>query len=625
MGKVEEKTNGKAYVGEENLDSKSNSNEKEKLPKSNEIKSSTSSDIIEDEEDELEGGRFGYGRFTPDWLQCCNNAKGFLVGYSFFVIVQGMLVNGFVNVSITTLEKRFGLKSSETGIISVGYDIAFCILTMFVTYFGNRSHRPRIIAIGAFILGLGALMFFLPHFTTGLYSYEDGFEILCTGKEGSDDCTSSSSYLSNYVYVFIFAQIIHGIGCTPLYTLGLAVIEDSVPKESASLYLGGEVAKNENFGNSYKDFPKALLMLAKNKTYVLVTLADCSEAILLSGFTTFLPKIIENEFQQTAGLAAIMAGVISIPGGIIGHIVAGLIIKCFKLRTASILKFNIVCCLCVCALSPSLLMYCRNRDVAGITEPYGNDTMMEGLVSTCNEDCICQEEFYIPVCGLDGLNYFSACAAGCKEAIPNGTLTYYNNCSCINAEPNKDGWQAYPGNCKTNDCNSLGPFLAVFCFCVMFTFMSSTPALVVTFRILPEKIRTFGLGVQWLFIRALGTIPGPIMFGNVIDLTCILWQKRICDDSKGSCWIFNAEDLAINALIISIAVKITSSILFGLACFFYKPTSETEPGDDVTKEEIKMNDDMTATVNEAFESDLSDTELEKGRTFSENGEPYTAL
>uniref|UniRef100_F6TIF0 Solute carrier organic anion transporter family member n=2 Tax=Ciona intestinalis TaxID=7719 RepID=F6TIF0_CIOIN len=664
---------------------------------------------------ELEGGRFGYGRFTPDWLQCCNNAKGFLVGYSFFVIVQGMLVNGFVNVSITTLEKRFGLQSSETGIISVGYDIAFCILTMFVTYFGNRSHRPRIIAIGAFILGLGALMFFLPHFTTGLYSYEDGFETLCTGKEGSDGCTSSSSYLSNYVYVFIFAQIIHGIGCTPLYTLGLAVIEDSVPKESASLYLGignaasifgpvlgygvggivlgiwvdfdkvasdeitltpvdprwvgawwlgimismacafllvipfagfprqfkgtakyrrmktaevdkdtgGEVAKNENFGNSYKDFPKALLMLAKNKTYVLVTLADCSEAILLSGFTTFLPKIIENEFQQTAGLAAIMAGVISIPGGIIGHVVAGLIIKCFKLRTASILKFNIVCCLCVCALSPSLLLYCRNRDVAGITKPYGNDTTMEGLVATCNEDCVCQEEFYIPVCGLNNVNYFSACAAGCKEVVPNGTLTYYNNCSCINVEP-VDGWQAYPGNCKTNDCNSLGPFLAVFCFCVMFTFMSSTPALVVTFRILPEKIRTFGLGVQWLFIRALGTIPGPIMFGNVIDLTCILWQKRLCDDSKGSCWIYNAKDLAINALIISIAVKITSSVLFGLACFFYKPTSETEPGDDVTKEE-EMVDNITATVNEAFESDLSDTELEKCKTFSENGELYTVL
>uniref|UniRef100_H2YEM1 Solute carrier organic anion transporter family member n=1 Tax=Ciona savignyi TaxID=51511 RepID=H2YEM1_CIOSA len=583
----------------------------------------------------------------------------------------------FINVSITTLEKRFGLRSSEAGVISVGYDIAFCILTMFVTYFGSRSHRPRIISVGAFLLGVGGLIFSLPHFTTGLYSFEEGFaskwftvaQPTNSAADHGDGCASGASYLSNYVYVFIFAQLINGVGCTPLYTLGLAVIEDSVPKESASLYLGignaasifgpvlgyglggvvlsfwvdfdqidtsnvnltpsdprwvgawwlgtmismacafllvipfagfpaqfkdilyghdyrsarqpfthflntgtaqfrrmknaevdkttgGEVAKEENFAKSYKDFPKALMMLAKNKTYVFVTLADCSEAILISGFTTFLPKIIESEFQQSAGTAALVAGVISIPGGMLGHVLAGLIIKCFNLKTANILKFNIVCCLCVCALSPSLLMYCRNRPVAGITIPYNgkvsfwpgklcpskhlNTNDLGGIMSTCNANCSCQEEFYIPVCGTDGINYFSACAAGCNEHIENGTDSYYNNCSCIST-PSNNGWQASSGHCVTNDCNSLGAFLGVFCVCVMFTFMSSTPSLVVTFRVLPQRIRTFGLGVQWLFIRALGSIPGPIMFGTVIDLTCILWQKRICDGSKGSCWIYNSE------------------------------------------------------------------------------------
>uniref|UniRef100_H2YEL7 Solute carrier organic anion transporter family member n=1 Tax=Ciona savignyi TaxID=51511 RepID=H2YEL7_CIOSA len=574
------------------------------------------------------------------------------------IFLTGMFVNGFINVSITTLEKRFGLRSSEAGVISVGYDIAFCILTMFVTYFGSRSHRPRIISVGAFLLGVGGLIFSLPHFTTGLYSFEEGFAravIICSTrsvlrckniyqfKHPSNFNKLIFAMIINYVYVFIFAQLINGVGCTPLYTLGLAVIEDSVPKESASLYLGignaasifgpvlgyglggvvlsfwvdfdqidtsnvnltpsdprwvgawwlgtmismacafllvipfagfpaqfkarqpfthflntgtaqfrrmknaevdkttgGEVAKEENFAKSYKDFPKALMMLAKNKTYVFVTLADCSEAILISGFTTFLPKIIESEFQQSAGTAALVAGVISIPGGMLGHVLAGLIIKCFNLKTANILKFNIVCCLCVCALSPSLLMYCRNRPVAGITIPYNNTNDLGGIMSTCNANCSCQEEFYIPVCGTDGINYFSACAAGCNEHIENGTDSYYNNCSCIST-PSNNGWQASSGHCVTNDCNSLGAFLGVFCVCVMFTFMSSTPSLVVTFRVLPQRIRTFGLGVQWLFIRALGSIPGPIMFGTVIDLTCILWQKRICDGSKGSCWIYNSE------------------------------------------------------------------------------------
>ena len=92
------------------------------------------------------------------------------------ILFLGMLVNGFVNVSISTLEKRFGFKSSETGVMAVGYDIGFCIITLFVTYFGARSHRPRMVAIGAFVMGVGALTFWLPHFTTPLYQYSEGFE-----------------------------------------------------------------------------------------------------------------------------------------------------------------------------------------------------------------------------------------------------------------------------------------------------------------------------------------------------------------------------------------------------------------------------------------------------------------
>ena len=60
---------------------------------------------------------------------------------------------------------------------------------------------------------------------------------LCT--VNSTHCTDASNTgLRYYIWVFVFAQILHGFGCTPLYALGLAFIEDSVPKDSASLYLG---------------------------------------------------------------------------------------------------------------------------------------------------------------------------------------------------------------------------------------------------------------------------------------------------------------------------------------------------------------------------------------------------
>ena len=56
-----------------------------------------------------------------------------------------MVVNGFVNVVITTIERRFGLRSSQTGLIAGGYDIASFLTLVPVSYLGGRSKasKPR--------------------------------------------------------------------------------------------------------------------------------------------------------------------------------------------------------------------------------------------------------------------------------------------------------------------------------------------------------------------------------------------------------------------------------------------------------------------------------------------------
>jgi len=79
-------------------------------------------------------------------------------------------------------------------------------------------------------------------------------------------------------------------------------------KESEVQTDGGREFSEKNFGKSIKDFPAALLILLKNPPYMFVTFASCTEAMVISGFSSFLPKIIENQFQQTASTAAIVAG-----------------------------------------------------------------------------------------------------------------------------------------------------------------------------------------------------------------------------------------------------------------------------------------------------------------------------
>ena len=61
------------------------------------------------------------------------------------LLFQGMLVNGFVNVVITTLERRFDLKSAESGLIASSYDFGSLLMVIPVSYFGGLlgASKPR--------------------------------------------------------------------------------------------------------------------------------------------------------------------------------------------------------------------------------------------------------------------------------------------------------------------------------------------------------------------------------------------------------------------------------------------------------------------------------------------------
>ncbi|OWK11869.1 SLCO4C1 [Cervus elaphus hippelaphus] len=125
---------------------------------------------------EYEEGPYGLGSFQPRALQRCNTPRGFLFHYCLLALTQGIVVNGLVNISISTIEKRYELQSSLTGLISSSYDIAFCLLSLFVSFFGERGHKPRWLAFSSFMIGLGALVFSLPKFFSGKYQFGSLFK-----------------------------------------------------------------------------------------------------------------------------------------------------------------------------------------------------------------------------------------------------------------------------------------------------------------------------------------------------------------------------------------------------------------------------------------------------------------
>lgn len=184
----------------------------------------------------------GWQSFTPKCLQVFNTPKGFLFFLCAASFLQGMTVNGFINTVITSIERRFDLHSYQSGLIASSYDIAACLCLTFVSYFGGNGHKPRWLGWGALVLGIGSLVFALPHFTAGRYEVEieEGLGTgngMCLTNQSQVECKDSASSLSNYRLIFMLGQLLHGVGATPLYTLGVTYLDENVKSSYSPIYI----------------------------------------------------------------------------------------------------------------------------------------------------------------------------------------------------------------------------------------------------------------------------------------------------------------------------------------------------------------------------------------------------
>lgn len=652
--------------------------------------SSSRADLVLDDDDE-DGGECGWLCFRPEKLQQTRTAKWVLFWLCWAAAAQGMVVNGFVNVCITTIEKRFDLRSTDTGLIAGAYDIASVLCSIPVSYLGSRSgsSKPRWLGWGVFIMGLGSFVFTLPHFGSPAYSPGSSetasfFYCLREGGRESHCGVVVENWLSSFRHIFVLGQFLHGVGASPLYTLGITYLDESVPIKMSSLYLGifcamavvgpalgyvlgGQFLKiyidapgidpasfglhvnsdlwlggwwigflvsgtisiliswpimafpsrlpgskaikaarvseahrsreasvgvrSAGFGR-LMDLPKAVRVLAVNPTFIMLSLAGATEGILMSGFATFMAKFIENQFSMPASFAALLVGFVVVPAGGGGTMIGGWLVKWLQLRCSGILKTCIIFsffCLLSCF---TFVISCPNIDFAGINIGYSNMSVMPSspnLTSRCNKDCGCQDVPYDPVCGTNNVMYFSPCHAGCSsmEEGQDG-LKVFTGCVCVAAlatppftpsssqevgDPRLASDSALREKCPAA-CSLMPIFLVIFFIVMMLTFIISLPALSGTLRCVPDTHRSFALGLQWIVVRLLGTIPGPILFGALIDNTCTLWQSSCGKD--GACRTYDNLYMSRYMMGISIIFKCLSTILFFLAWWLYVAPEDSQ-------------------------------------------------
>lgn len=639
----------------------------------------TGEEVLEEEVDDS-GGSCGWGPFRPTALQRFRTPQWVLFWLCWAGALQGLIVNGFVNVVITTIEKRYEMSSSESGLIAGGYDIASFLCLIPISYFGGSRRKPLFIGSGVLVLALGALVFSLPHFVSGPYSFSMQSEDLCT-LNATEDCSANSGVgkLNNYKYVFLLGQLLHGAGASPFYTLGCTYLDENVSTKMSSVYvgiyytmaiigpalgyiLGGQFLKvyvdigkdphvlgltaasnvwvgawwlgfilaasigllvaipltafpkllpgaqkikaskvtemhqklqdseavNSGFGTSMRDLPTSLKILLWNPTFVFLSLAGASEGMLVSGLATFLPKIIESQFSIAASSAALYVGLVTVPGAGGGTFFGGYLVKKLKLRCSGIMKVCIAFSVTCIFFGLVFILHCPNGDFAGLNRPL-NTSMLgnrsHSFFADCNSDCGCSNT-YDPVCGTDNVMYYSPCFAGCKKMHSTSESKVYEDCTCIEGEGRNVtvngtfiNYKASREKCSSQ-CGHMAVFLLLIFLCMIFTFLVSMPSLSATLRCVAESQKSFALGIQWITVRLLGTIPAPILFGYLIDQSCKHWPNSC--SGKGACTVYDNYIMNRNTLILACVLKSCSCIFFTAAWFLYKPP-ENEMDDRTEK------------------------------------------
>uniref|UniRef100_A0A3B5AZ67 Solute carrier organic anion transporter family member n=1 Tax=Stegastes partitus TaxID=144197 RepID=A0A3B5AZ67_9TELE len=553
----------------------------------------------------------------PRTLSC--SIKLFVLCHGLLQFSQ-LLYSAYFKSTITTIERRYGLSSYSSGTISSLNEISNSVLIVFVSYFGNRVHRPRIIGIGGLLMAVSAMILTLPHFLSQPYEYDS---VLHTILFAVSVFGPVVGYLLGSVMLRIYVDVdrtglgaelelrqgdprwvgawwmglLITTGCLTLTSIPYFFFPRTMPSEdncivTANVHqqfpagspfklqeqvIGSETDSSDDFKKPdislldfLKMFPRMFVHLLLSPLFLMLVLAQCCFSSVIAGLATFLNKFLERQYSASPAYSSLLVGAVNLPAVAVGMLLGGVIMKKAALSLKIIPRFSVVMLtistlLCI----PLFFMGCPTQKVSEVNH---YQIRQYGSVSKCYSNCSCPVNAFHPVCGSDGIEYISPCHAGCTNFTKDPNNTYrvqmYTNCRCISGSQS----HAHPAPCPNNCTHFLLPVILVISLAALIACLTHNPMYMMVLRSVPSEEKSFAIGIQFLLMRLLAWLPAPALYGMAIDTSCI-WWKRVCG-KKFSCGYYDNNFLRNRYLGLQVGFKVMGIILLMMLGWKVQRTQE---------------------------------------------------
>uniref|UniRef100_A0A3B5N1X5 Solute carrier organic anion transporter family member n=1 Tax=Xiphophorus couchianus TaxID=32473 RepID=A0A3B5N1X5_9TELE len=486
------------------------------------------------------------------------------------------------------------------------------LVIAFVSYFGAKLHRPKIIAIGCILMSLGTFLIAMPHFITGRYKIETTIRASENSTSQLSPCPVSSlessragdrpsslpsagceqeSSISMWMYVLL-GNVLRGIGETPVQPLGISYIDDYAQSENAALYIGciqtiaiigpvfgfllGSLCAKIYVDVGYVDM-ETITLTPEDARWVgawwLGYLVAGTVTLLSAVPFWFLPKSLPIPVdkhdsictpEQTRFIKDPDSPTLDHkirpeePTNL--HVMANEFVPTLKILLGNPVY---ILYLGVTIIQFNSLIGMVTYKPKYIEQHYGQSASKEqSLFSDCNSGCLCSPKEWDPVCGENGITYISPCLAGCTSSSGSGRNMVFDNCRCVSVTNVQPGnITASLGQCSLgHSCDRVFPyFLALSVLSSFIISLGGTPGLMLLVRCIKPELKSLALGIHTLATRTLAGIPAPIYFGAIIDTTCLKWAYSTCG-GEGACRIYNTSSL----------IRLMLVVLFGKSKLNFK-------------------------------------------------------